>query len=295
MITVFKELSGSPVEEWGAGGMRAKRQFLVAWDERVQFVNEVAGTGAIGGNGPLTYPGSPSVIPVGAKSRPFGKDLVQKAMTDLSEDLNEYLNFALIDVNYQYAAYSWPGAELIELQEHTYLTYRATGGAEAFVHKTANWSWDPSGSPDATDDQAFFTQRIPIIDHHLTWHNVGQIPTAAIRGNVGKVNASLYKGFFEPETLLFDTYEINQDFIVLDDGTTPAPRQSITYLFRERQVQVPQAGVPQFPFLIKGWNFVYRTDKGNRGWAKLYDENGDTPYPTTDNFDDLFQYSQVSE
>lgn len=291
MSVAFKELDGSPLESWGSGGMRATRMLLVAWAERLQFVAELAGQGAIGGDPPGTYPGMPNVVITNVKCRPFTSDIIAQVMTSTSDDLQRYLSFAFFEIEYQYAAYSWPAAETIELQEHTWLTYRASGGAEAFVHKTADWSFDESGSPDAADDQAFFTQRIPLVDHHFTWHNVRQVPYAAIKSVIGMVNNSLWLGVFEPETMLFDGYDLTQEFIVLDDGTTPAPSQSLTYLFKERRVHVPQAGVPQFPFTVEGWNFIYRTDKGSRGWARVYDENGDSPYRLTDNFPNLFLYA----
>jgi hypothetical protein len=282
MAVTFQELAGSPTESYGDKGFSATRRFLVAWSDRRQFVQELAGYGDVGGTGPLQYPGFPGVNIVDVKIEPFTDDVESQSLTSLITGLNSYSN-AVVTVRYEYVSRADDNASDIELQEYTWLTHRRVARIEAYVHKTEHWRFTGGGGgADSGDSEHFFTQRIPVVEHHYTWHFVRRPPWTTINNYLGYANAADWHGY-DAETILFDSYDAGISFIRLDDGTEPEALWTLSYLFREKRIQIPGG-------TVGGWNHNYDTTKGSRGWKKTFDENGEVAYQLTNFFDSLFQY-----
>ena len=75
MPTFFKELAGSPTEQYDSDGFHATRTFLVAWEDRDDFAAEVMGPNPEQGAGTaIHYPGKPTVLAVGLRFEPFDPD-----------------------------------------------------------------------------------------------------------------------------------------------------------------------------------------------------------------------------
>jgi hypothetical protein len=75
MNVPFKELGGSPQEEYSLQGFRAQRQFLIAWQDRDAFAAEVLSVAAGPGAGQwLNYPGKPAARAVRVRFEPFDHD-----------------------------------------------------------------------------------------------------------------------------------------------------------------------------------------------------------------------------
>ncbi len=92
MPTLFKELAGSPSEQYNSEGFHATRTFLIAWEDRDDFAAEVMGTAAgYGGGGPIHYPGKPAVCAVRLRFEPFDPDAPDvQTLGDLMVGLNSY-------------------------------------------------------------------------------------------------------------------------------------------------------------------------------------------------------------
>ena len=92
MSVAFKELGGSPVEEYDLEGFRARRQFLIAWEDRQAFAAEVLGKVAYHGASTwVNYPGKPSAFAVRLRYEPFDPDNPDlKVLSELTEGLNSY-------------------------------------------------------------------------------------------------------------------------------------------------------------------------------------------------------------
>ena len=104
MLTLFKELAGSPSEQYDSEGFRATRTFLIAWEDRDTFAAEVMGTAAENqSGGPIHYPGKPSVHAVQLRFEPFDTDAPDvQPLHDLTVGLNSYSDsFAKAIVDYQ--------------------------------------------------------------------------------------------------------------------------------------------------------------------------------------------------
>jgi len=107
MLTLFKELAGSPTEQYDCEGFRATRTFLIAWEDRDTFAIEVMGPSPEqGGTAPIHYPGKPTVLAVRLHFEPFdpfdpdAPDIQQ--LYDLTIGLNSYSNsFAKATIDYQ--------------------------------------------------------------------------------------------------------------------------------------------------------------------------------------------------
>ena len=57
MSVAYKEITGSPIEQYGADGMTATRLFICPWDDRDAFVQDISGAGYQSGvSDPVAYP-----------------------------------------------------------------------------------------------------------------------------------------------------------------------------------------------------------------------------------------------
>lgn len=100
MCVLFKELAGSPSEEYNSGGFMATRTFLIAWEDRDAFAAEVMDTAN-------HYPGKPTVSAVRLRFEPFDpNDPDVQAVDDTTTGLNSSSgSFAKAIVDYQKNGY----------------------------------------------------------------------------------------------------------------------------------------------------------------------------------------------
>ena len=104
MLTLFKELAGSPIEQYDSEGFRATRTFLIAWEDRDTFATEVMGASPEQGGGtPIHYPGKPTARAVRLRFEPLDPDAPDvQFLYDLTVSLNNYTNsFAKATIDYQ--------------------------------------------------------------------------------------------------------------------------------------------------------------------------------------------------
>ncbi len=292
MATWFRELAGSPKERFAEGGMAATRTFQCNWGERYAFVRDILGSGyGIGGTSGTNYPGNERVRPTKVESEPFTDDVQQQTLATLKDGPNTYASFAKVTVEYKTTVDKWPDASEIDLQERTWLTYRVSGAVEANVITADNHRWKGDGAK-VTDPELTMMIRTPVVEHHLTWHNILLPPVAAIRANLGKVNSAVWHGF-PTETMLFDTWSAEKEFALLDDNSEVITTWKLSYVFRERTVHIP-VRPPMAAAAMGGWNDYYRTKpRASMGWEKLEDVNGNPAYPGTADFDKLFRYAET--
>jgi hypothetical protein len=259
MPVAFRELGGSPVEEYSLEGFRARREFLIAWEDRDAFAGEVLGVaGGHGGRLWVQYPGKPSVFAVRLRYTPVdpeGPD--RQPLAGLAEGLNAYSQ-SLARATVEYRTINsrdrddGPPTEL-----GTHLTYRMVAAAELEPLVPQGWRWadDPELVPPAG---MAVNKRVPTTEHHLTWHQVVNPPWAAIRQLQGTVNEWEFLGC-PAGTVLFEGAEANKLYRAGLEAGPSAFCWQIHYLFRERCVK--HAGQ------AFGWNHFYRDDPP--GWVEL--------------------------
>lgn len=277
MAVAFRELGGSPVEEYALEGFRARREFLIAWEDRDAFAGEVLGlAGGHGGRIWVQYPGKPSVFAVKLRYAPLDPDGPdRKELADLAEGLNSYSqSFARATVEYRTInprdRDDGPQNEL-----GTHLTYRMVAAAalEPLVPQGWQWSDNPSLPLSGT---MVVSKLVPTTEHHLTWHQVVNPPWGAIRELQGTVNQLEFLGC-PPGTVLFEGAEANKLYRAGLEAGPSAFCWQIHYLFRERNVK--HAGQ------VFGWNHFYRDDPP--GWVEL--TNGAAGVYDLADFAPLFQ------
>lgn len=282
MSVSFKELGGSPTEQYTLEGFNAQRQFLIAWEDRDAFAAEVMGRASEhGGQAWVNYPDKTSVFAVKLRYEPFDPDNPDsKTIAQLTEGLNSYSgSFAKAVVDYR-TVNSRDRDDGPENEAGTHLTYRMLFDAEYQSITPGGWTWTDEPAISAPSDLDL-QKRIPTTEHHLTWHQVVNPPWDEIRGLQGKVNQGEFLGCPEA-TLLFEGAEANKLFRAgFEIGFSEFCWQ-IHYLFRERSVK--HGGN------VYGWNHFYREDPP--GWATL--TNGsDLVYDLAD-FSTLFQSRATS-
>jgi hypothetical protein len=101
MTTSFKELPGSPIENYGPNGMTAQRQFICAWNDRNALVEDILGPGyQIGSFTPIAYPGVATALASQVAVEPLTDDMVKQTLSSLTTGLNAYRGFAKVTVKY---------------------------------------------------------------------------------------------------------------------------------------------------------------------------------------------------
>lgn len=279
MSVPFKELGGSPIERYSPSGFWARRQFLVAWEDREAFAAEVLGRAADYGASPsLRYPGKASVFATRVAFEPFdpeGPD--PQVLADLTQGLNSYSHsFARATVFYRTLTLR-DRPDGPDHERDTQLTYRMEHDVECVKLSPRGWLWaDPPGL--AVPEDLELVKTVPVTDHLLTWRQVVRPPWDAIRTLQGKVNLGTFLG--SPEgTVLFRGATANKLFRGGFEAGTSEFCWEIQYAFRERAIK--------FDGQVYGWNHAYRDDPP--GWGVLT-HGSDRLYDLAD-FSPLFQQS----
>jgi hypothetical protein len=284
MSVAFKELAGSPLETFSAEGMRAQRRLVVAWEDRHAMVAQLLGEGyQLGGASPAAYPGRQGIVAIEVQLEPWpASPDDQGPFTEVTSQLNSYSGkFAQLTVDYELLDAVAIRSDLPPPHPGTVLTYRMELGGESMRIGGENLHWQSNPQWPVSSD-AVPALRIPIIEHHLTWHRVVRPPWGAIRNATGGVNAELFLGA-PAETILFDGAMAKKQFLGLDPAGEAAFGWRVTYVFREKAIKRGSA--------LFGWNHRYRTVPSNTpGWDRLLDGNDHTMYRLV-SFDGLFQFA----
>ncbi len=287
MSVVFKELGGSPLEVFEPQAMRAQRRLLVAWEDRHALVARLLGEGyEFGGRGQAAYPGRPFIAVARIEVEPFPPSPDdQGTFDDVTSQLNSYSGkFALVTVDYELVDESRSRKDLPKVEDDTFLTYRMDFGAEYEDISGHVMYWASDGSIPVPPD-AVPTIRVPITEHHITWHRVVNPPWQAMRECVGTVNAAAFLGA-AAETVLLDGVTADKQFVGIDELSQPQFGWKIAYVFREKAVK---AGGN-----IYGWNHRFRSlPPGGAGWDKLVDQAGNPLYRTSD-LSALFRFAALA-
>lgn len=258
MGVAFQELAGSPVEEYTLSGFRARRQFLIAWDDREAFARQLLGSAAEHGGQPwLQYPGKPTAMAIRLRFEPLDPRAVEvQSLVDPGEGLNRYGgSFAKATVEYR-TINTQDRLDGPATEPGTHLTYRMESVVESRRLPPAGWTWADSALP--VFAEAELVHVVPMTDHILTWLQVRNPPWETIRALQGKVNAAEFLGC-APRTLLFLGASANK---VYRAGLDEAPSEfcwSLRYVFRERAIK--HAGQ------VYGWNHAWRDTPA--GWAEV--------------------------
>lgn len=286
MTVAFKELAGSPVENYGPEGLRAERVLLCAWDDREQLVGQLLGDGyEYGGSSRAQYPDKPDIVAMRARCEPFTDDVVPQVLSELTEGLNRYNGFAKVTVDYQWLVPS-DRADLPTAESGTFLTYRQDVDTEDLLLSGDSFSWEDEPG-ESVPTAAVPTIRIPTVEHHITWHRVVNPPWQAIRRCIGTVNDGTFLGA-AAETVLFDGAAAEREFLRIGSLADTEIAWRLGCVFRERAVKTGGGGS------IVGFNHAYRSlPVSNPGWDRLLDGAGNPPYPSSD-FSRLFQFEVES-
>jgi hypothetical protein len=284
MTIAFRELAGSPLETFAPEGMKAQRRLVAAWEDRHALVAELLGQGyALGGPAPAAYPGRPRVSAARVRVEPWPPSPDnQGAFTDVAAQLNSYSGqFALLTIDYELFEEDAARGDLPSIEPDTFLTYRMDFGAEyeQWPAQALRWVSDPSlpVPPDAVP-----VLRVPLAEHHVTWHRVLNPPWAAIRQCVGTVNGAAFLGA-AAETVLLDGATAEKQFLGVNELHVPQYGWRINYVFREKAIWVGES--------VCGWNHRFRhVPHASPGWDRLTDAAGGAVYRATD-FAPLFLFA----
>jgi len=278
MTVVFRELAGSPEEEYTQDGFRARRTFLIPWEERHTFAVEILGTADNHGGRPAArYPGKEGVYAVAIRFSPADPDALlalSQENADVQDALAEYTgSFAKAVV--EYATASPPEKnDAPTAPSETHLSYRMEHGVmERALLASGFFAEDDPQTP--LPAELPLTQIIPFTDHHLVWRQVIGPPWQAIRELQGTVNDETFLGA-TPGTLLFLGATTDKLFRgSFDDGIAPFCWE-IHYQFRELVIKHGGA--------VYGWNDFHRDNPA--GYVAVADPDG--PLYESGNFQRLF-------
>jgi len=276
-MLAFQELGGSPHEKYTLDGFSATRQFVIPWEQRVDFVHAVFGDSTQ----PLVerrlvYPGRSDVFADTLDFEPLESDMIGvRMLANLKTDLVDYNgSFAKATVRYS----TTDGKDRNDLpvgEDGTSLTYRMVIDSEESLLPPGGWVWTDTNVaiPIGTE----ILKKVPVTEHVLTWGQVINPPWTAINICQGKVNVATFLGC-PAGTLLFRGAEANKLY-QRGTGIVSAPipfAWAIKYTFRERSVKMNGQ--------VYGWNHFYREGGGN--WVPI--QHGSSSLYDSGDFDSLF-------
>ncbi len=274
MSESFKELGGSPVEQYDLEGFNARREFLIDWDDRDAFAAEALGIATeCGGSTWANYPGKTSVFAFSVSYEPFDPDSPDcQELTELTGSLNSYTgSFAKAVVKYKTVS-PRDRDDGPDNETGTHLTYRMNFASDYQTIPPRGWTWNDNPALPLSEGIEF-VKTIPVTEHHLTWHQVVNPPWDAISDLQGKVNSGVFLDCDEA-TLLFVGAEANKLFRSGFDAGASEFCWQIHYVFRQRAVK--------YDGQAYGWNHFYRDDPAGwielvNGTARMYDLADFTP------------------
>jgi hypothetical protein len=280
MTVPFRELAGSPREQYDANGFSARRELLVAWENRDALAVEILGEGAqYGGSYWSTYPGKPSAFAVSIRFEPLDVDRPdQKELSALTEDLNSYSgSFAKVTVVYE-TINDLDRPDGPENESGTQISYRMLHTAAYQEIGPGGWAWVNTSAPVPADRP--LAKWIPTTEHHLTWYKVVAPPWETIRALQGTVNNTDFLNC-PAGTLLFEGAEADKLFAGDFASGESSSCWKIKYVFRERSIKHGGA--------VYGWYHFYRENppgwtEAQAGSTKMYDEA---------DFNTLFQSASI--
>ena len=279
MPVVFRELGGSPVEQYDADGFSARREFLIAWEDRDAFAVEVLGEAANhGGQNSTLYPGKNAAYGVKIVYEPVDPENPDNSeLNSLARGLNSYSgSFAKAVVTYNTLT-SRDRLDGPENEPGTHITYSMSHAVGDSSIRPGGWKWSDN-SMDISDYYKLY-KRVPVSVHNLTWHNVVSPPWATIHQLQGTVNNAEFLGC-PAETVMFEGAEAEKTFRAGFDETDPSFAWKIKYVFRERSIKYAGG--------IYGWNHLYRESPA--GWFEI--TNGTAKFYTSADFQSLFQSAE---
>lgn len=270
-MTVFQELGGSPVEIYTPDGLTATRQFLVPWENRNEFVQNV-----FGNSGRLPYPGRSDVRAARLRFEPFDSDAVNICTLENPEtDFVDYNgSFAKAVVEYATIGTAERNDGPVG-EEGTSISYRMTLDSEYVDLSNSGWRWSDTLLTVPAEQK--IEKATPYTLHHLTWSNVVNPPWNMIIQCQGTVNNAEFLGC-AAGTLLFEGAEASKLYGRSSDGLEQTSNfaWSIKYTFRERSVKMGNG--------VYGWNYFYRDSTAT--WNMI--QNGTKTVYTAKDFNALF-------
>jgi len=250
------------------------------------MIRRLLGEGyTFGGAAPTAYPGYDQVVAMRVDVEPFNPVPEDGTFTDIAVDINTYGNRpALITIDYELLEPVDDDGRIPEIEENTFLTYRLDFGVETMTltGASAGLTWDSDSTlpvPPTCEPRL----RVPVIEHHITWHRVLNPPWSAIRSAIGRVNSAEMFGA-AAGTVLFDGCRADKEFIGFDSLARPELCWRITYVFRERKLCNPGSSTPL------GWQHTWRPlPAGTAGFDRLM--RGTDPLYNEADFSTLFQFA----
>jgi len=297
------ELDGSPVIDKGRDGFRATRHIMCAWGDYKEVISSIMGDFYThGGAGFAKFPDIPLLRASNVHVEPVTDDQTVQNLTDIESDLAGYESYAQIDITYEMMPENdRPDVDIPEPEENTFVTYKMDFGCEFMQLTGRSLQWE--GLPNVpVPRDALPTTRIPIIEHHLSWHRVTDPPWDTIAELVGGVNSTpfLRQGgdLGSIETMLFDGCHADHDFTDVELIDQVQVSWKLDYLFREKRIKAFNYDVAAEAVRTHaGWNHLwmdggYQPDGTllNAGWRRLETTNGDRMYPTHD-LTNLFRFA----
>lgn len=257
----YKELGGSPLEQYDQKGFTAQREFLVPWEQRQAFAEKVLGSAAIPPvNQVLNYPGKDRTIAYRLKFEPLDPAAIKDALIEnLQEHLPDYSGSLLKATVYYQSVDDDDRNDVPNTQPGSWISYKMSVDVIEETVSLGQWKWSDNASI-AVDPELTGIKRIPVTVHHVTWNRVVGPPWSTISTMQGKVNSDSFLGC-AAGTLLFEGAVGNKLYHKGDSvGDLPSAfTWQLLYVFREKSVK--------YGGEIFGWNHFYRSDPV--GWLPL--------------------------
>lgn len=250
----YNELGGSPRESLSeSSGSAAERRFLVPWDTRLTFAQQIV-------SGFTKYPHFPQARVVAMELQPWNDDMVPfGTIVDPSIQSALYSSQpCLITVKYgpDYTQKAWPTdfTKPSPIRFGTELRFQIRGSAKYLLVPAAACKWEDDATIPVPEDVNSVIL-IPMRSIQLQWDFVDDPPIDRLEDFQGRINEDSFLGAPE-ETLLFETYEVTETFRAAPSNPHT---NRVTINLVQRKIDTGSG--------IVGWQHDYRETPA--GWEVL--------------------------
>lgn len=263
---MWDELAGSLIESISEGsGPAVERKFLIRWSDRLTFAQSF--TASV-----TAYPEESIVARVvSIDMQPWNEDVIPSGViVDPAFQMVSYgTQGCLVTVKYgpDFTRKEWPSQfPKPVIRAGTELRYQIRGAAKFILIPCSATKWEDEEDAPVPEDANSATL-VPLRQIQLQWDFVDDPLLVTIDNYQGKVNSDPFLGC-EPETLLFENYQVEETF----RSSILAPHTNrVTINLTSRRIDTGTE--------IVGWNHDYRETPP--GWDRLLLSDGQPRYKST--------------
>jgi hypothetical protein len=275
---LYEELDGSPSYSFGRKGGSGKRTLLCDWPNRFLVLNDQIPSAYVNGSDIVippasTFPGIPSLVADHVEIAPYNRMSGDGSFPATYDKARITISYSTLPYAQQVTSVGifGPGGRfpIGTGLKATFISHKIKVSGEFLTWPSSAMQYAANANPSSparggaqrrVPQERQYSVILPLLEHHITWHNVPFPPWKAIRWLVGNVNAYPFGGA-PAETMLFLGADSPEMKWTWDNIQVWSP----TYQFTEKNSNQLD------PTQAFGWNHHVRANGANAGAWQIVD------------------------